>query len=104
MFSYRWPALFYCTSSNLTVSDASSSQRNSRAQRLTVATNEAQERTDERIMVRVAGERRPTGGGGFGAIVRVRTGIRGASVVAPGALIAPDQGVPRLSLHDERVS
>jgi len=69
-----------------------------------IIANYRNERVDKQIMVRVAADLRATGVEKFGALVGDRARIGANSVVAPGALIKPDQVVSRLSLLDQEVN
>jgi UDP-N-acetylglucosamine diphosphorylase / glucose-1-phosphate thymidylyltransferase / UDP-N-acetylgalactosamine diphosphorylase / glucosamine-1-phosphate N-acetyltransferase / galactosamine-1-phosphate N-acetyltransferase len=66
-----------------------------------IIANYRNERADKRIRVRIATEQYATGVEEFGALVGDRARLGANSVVAPGALIRPDQVIPRLSLVDQ---
>jgi NDP-sugar pyrophosphorylase family protein len=66
-----------------------------------VIANYRNERADKQIRVRIATELHATGVETFGALVGDRARIGANSVIAPGALIRPDEVVPRLSLVDQ---
>ena len=66
-----------------------------------VIANHRNERADKQVRVRLGGERVNTGVDKFGALVGDRVRIGANAVIAPGALIARGEVVPRLSLIDQ---